>query len=103
LHSVSAFALSELTPATLQVVNDSDLPRRFLFLANNKASLLSQLLFSDVVVVVLLLLRLLRLLSLAFSFPFRFVKSALAETTQLLPKCLKRIDAGGGDSEHSNN
>jgi hypothetical protein len=100
LHSVSAFALSELTPATLQVVNDSDLPRRFSFLANNKASLLSQLLFSDVL---LLLLRLLQLLSLAFSFPFRFVKSALAETPQLLPKCLKRIDAGGGDSEHSSN
>jgi hypothetical protein len=101
LHSVSAFALSELTPATLQVVNDSDLPRRFSFLANNKASLLSQLLFSDVLL--LLLLRLLRLLSLAFSFPFPFVKSALAETTQLLPKCLKRIDAGGGDSERSSN
>jgi hypothetical protein len=62
---------------------------------------LSQLLFSDVVL--LLLLRLLRLLSLAVSFPFRFVKSALAETTQLLPKCLKRMDAGGGDSEHSSN
>jgi hypothetical protein len=99
LHSVSAFALSELTPATLQVVKDSHLPRRFSFLANNKASLLSQLLFSDVV----LLLRLLRLLSLAVSFPFRFVKSALAETTQLLPECLKRMDAGGGDSEHSSN